>query len=194
MVEEIFETKAWLTDPWTDIVQAIITCIVITLAAITIVRIAGLRTLAKMSGTDFLTTVASGAIIGTIMLDTKQSILKGAIVFATITLIQTIISFARTKSKTFHNIINNNPCLVMYKGEPVEAGLKKVRINETELIAKLREQGVTQIDDVRAVVMETTGDVSVMSRTDEAPFDLKLLKGVDIPDEKLRRQLQPQRA
>ena len=193
-MEEIFDTKAWLTDPWTDIVQAIITCIVITLAAITIVRIAGLRTLAKMSGTDFLTTVASGAIIGTIMLDTKQSILKGAIVFATITLIQTIISFARTKSKTFHNIINNNPCLVMYKGEPVEAGLKKVRINETELIAKLREQGVTQMDDVRAVVMETTGDVSVMSRTDEAPFDLNLLKGVDIPDEKLRRQLQPKRA
>ena len=49
------------------------------------------------------------------------------------------------------------------------------RVEEDDLIAKLREANVCDLSDVRAVVLETTGDITVLhgSRLQE-----RLLNGV----------------
>ncbi|MEX2446644.1 MAG: YetF domain-containing protein, partial [Dehalococcoidia bacterium] len=58
--------------------------------------------------------------------------------------------------------------------------LRAARIAETDLWTQLRTAGVTAVDEVVAVVLETTGDMSVM----QAPsgrrheVDARLLAGV----------------
>jgi len=62
--------------------------------------------------------------------------------------------------------------------------LRAVRMTEDDLYAKLREANVTRWDQVRAVVMESTGDVSVLHADPEAPpLEAGLLHGVRQADQ-----------
>ena len=77
--------------------------------------------------------------------------------------------------------MQNQPALLMKDGVILHAALKATRVAETDLIAKLREANVLDFTQVRAVVLETTGDISVIhgdSCSDE------LLQGVRMVKEK----------
>ena len=56
-----------------------------------------------------------------------------------------------------------------------ENALRKTRVAKDDLIAKLREANVLAMNRVRAVVLETTGDVSVLHGNE---LDDALLTGV----------------
>ena len=55
----------------------------------------------------------------------------------------------------------------MKDGEIYYDNLKKARVTESDLRGKLREANVIQLSEVRAVVFETTGDVSVLHSADK---------------------------
>lgn len=54
--------------------------------------------------------------------------------------------------------------------------LKKARLTENDVLAKLREANVLQFSDVRAVILEATGDVSVLHGSKEV--NAQILKDV----------------
>ncbi len=68
----------------------------------------------------------------------------------------------RRASDRFEAIVQNSPVLLMRDGEFLQAALNATRVAEDDLIAKLREANVRDLSDVRAVVLETTGDISVL--------------------------------
>ena len=57
--------------------------------------------------------------------------------------------------------------------------LKHSRIEKSQLIAKLREANVLDFNQVEAVVLESTGDISVLHKTKEGiELNKQLLDGV----------------
>ena len=79
-------------------------------------------------------------------------------------------------------VMNGNE-LVMAGPEILHENLKNVRMTENDLYAKLRQANVTRRDQIRAVVMETTGDVSVLhADPDGQPLEDELLYGVENAD------------
>jgi len=133
---------------------------------IVITRIAGLRTFAKMTSFDFATTIAIGSILASIAIDTKMSVGNGLVALAAIVVFQVIFALIQRKSNLFRKIATNEPLLLMKDGKIIEEALKKSNLHRSELIAKLREANVLQFSDVRAVVFESTGDVSVLHVND----------------------------
>ena len=71
--------------------------------------------------------------------------------------------------------MQNEPVLLMRDGEILDEALEKTRVARSDLIAKLREANVTDYSQVRAAVLETTGDVSVLHGE---TLDEALLEGV----------------
>jgi uncharacterized membrane protein YcaP (DUF421 family) len=64
-------------------------------------------------------------------------------------------------------------------GEILHENLKYARIEKNQLIAKLREANVIDYSQVKAVVLEATGDISVLHSSDEAlELNEQLLEGV----------------
>lgn len=64
-------------------------------------------------------------------------------------------------------------------GEILYENLKYARIEKTQLIAKLREANVIDYSQVKAVVLEATGDISVLHSSDKAvELNQELLEGV----------------
>lgn len=145
---------------------------------IIITRVFGLRTFAKMSSIDFASTIAVGSVLASIVLNADQSVLKGAIVLAAIIGFQTLFSLVVRKAEWFQKLATNKPQLLMRNGEILYENLKKCNVGKDDLIAKLREANVHSFSEVRAVVFESTGDISVLHNNDNVDLKLELLEGV----------------
>jgi uncharacterized membrane protein YcaP (DUF421 family) len=75
-------------------------------------------------------------------------------------------------------LVDNQPLLLMDGSKILYENLKIARVSEGDLRNKLREANVTRLEQVKAVVFETTGDVSVLHAEDQKPLDDFLLEDV----------------
>ena len=150
------------------------TALLMLIWAIVVIRIIGLRSLSKMSSFDFVVTIALGSVVASTSLSTT-SLWNGIVAFAVLLGAQWVISQLRSRT-AIERLVDNRPLLLMSEGSVIEANLRSARVTHSDINAKLREVGVTSLDDVLAMVMETTGDVSVL--TGPGPLDARLLAGV----------------
>ncbi|UWQ49087.1 DUF421 domain-containing protein [Leisingera caerulea] len=128
-----------------------------------LVRIIGLRTFSKMNSFDFVVTVATGSLLaGASQATDWPGFFQSATAIATLLGVQFVVALLRIRSGTVESIIQNDPVLLMRDGVILEAALTATRVAESDLIAKLREANVKDLSQVRAVVLETTGDISVL--------------------------------
>ena len=136
---------------------------------IALTRIVGLRSFSKMTNFDFVITVASGTVLAGMGRATDwQGFTQAAV--------QLVIAKVRKKSETFEETIQNDPVLLMIDGRFCTEAMSKTRVSRSDIIAKLRESNTMSFDEVRAVVLETTGDISVMHGDN---LDPAILEGVD---------------
>ncbi|EBA11644.1 DUF421 domain-containing protein [Roseobacter sp. CCS2] len=130
---------------------------------VVVVRYVGLRAFSKMTAFDFVVTVAIGSLLaGASQATSWAGFVQAAIAIASLLLVQMIVARLRVSSDSFSNTIQNAPVLLMEDGEIIDAALDHTRVTRDDLIAKLREANVLALSDVRAVVLETTGDISVL--------------------------------
>ncbi|WP_271077514.1 DUF421 domain-containing protein [Aurantiacibacter sp. MUD61] len=127
------------------------------------IRIVGLRSLSKMTSFDFVMTVALGSIVaGAAQASEWTGFSQALLAMAGIFLFQLVVARLRKDSDIVEDVLHNEPVLLMRDGKILRDALKATRVAESDLIAKLREANVLRMDAVRAVVLETTGDISVL--------------------------------
>ena len=126
-------------------------------------RINGLRSLSKMTNFDFVMTVALGSLVaGAAQASDWKAFAQAMVAMAGLFLVQFLAARIRKSSDSAEDAMQNDPVFLMRNGEFCDAALKKTRVAKSDLIAKLREANVLDYGQVRAVVLETTGDVSVL--------------------------------
>ena len=159
--------------------EVFIGTLIVFLLVVVYTRIFGLKSFSKMTGFDFVITVAIGNIIGMTVNTGNPSILTGAALLLMLYAVNYFITYLRHKSSNVEKAVDNTPILLMRKGEILTDNMKRARVTESELQSKLREANVLKLEQVMAVVLETTGDVSVL-HTDGKQVDIEdyLLQGV----------------
>jgi uncharacterized membrane protein YcaP (DUF421 family) len=168
----------WLTAPLPVILKTIVSCVLIFVAILFIVRLYGLRSFAKMSSVDFASTIAVGSILASVAVNTDQSLLKGVVALLTVMGFQQAFSYAKCYSSWFEEKAENKPTYLMWNGEILTDNLTKTGVTRSDLMVKLREANVFQLRNVKAVIFETTGDVSVLHGADYGAVDAEILAGV----------------
>ncbi|WP_233992700.1 DUF421 domain-containing protein [Salinibacter altiplanensis] len=132
-------------------------------------RLVGLRSFSKMSGFDFAITIAIGSILASVTLWQKPTLLEGAVALGVLFGLQFVVGNLRKRLPGATALVDNTPLLLMDGPEVLRDNLRRANVTETDLRAKLRAANVTQMEQVRAVVMESTGDVSVLHAPPDAP-------------------------
>jgi len=168
----------WLTVSLPTLIEVILTVLLIFSILIVLVRLSGLRSFAKMTSIDFATTVAIGSILATIVLNSEQSVLKGAVAIGAIFTFQTVFTYGVRVWGKYRNWTTNTPVFLMWDGEILYENLSNVNMGTEELMEKLRASNITQLQDVQAVVFETTGDVSVLTGKKGEAIDPEIMSGV----------------
>ena len=149
---------------WLDLIArgVVLPCIGL-LWVTALVRIAGLRSFSKMTSFDFVMTIAMGSLLGGVAMADKWPVFfQISVAMAALFAAQVVIATLRQSSDTIENALQNEPVILMRNGEIHEDALRRHRVARADLIAKLREANVLELSDVRAVVLETTGDISVL--------------------------------
>jgi len=128
-----------------------------------LIRIVGLRSLSKMTNFDFVMTVALGSLLASASQVTEWGAYVQILIgIAMLFIVQVSAAVLRRQSESIEAAIQNCPVYLMRDGVIDEEALAKTRVAHSDLIAKLREANVMHFDEVRAVVLEATGDVSVL--------------------------------
>lgn len=139
-----------------------------------IVRLVGLRSFSKMSSFDFAVTVAFGSLLASVALS-SSSLVDGIVAASTLIAVQVVIAWGRSRWG-LGTVVDNEPLLLMHQGEMLHDNLAKARVTADDVRAKLRAANVRCYDEVDAVVLETTGDISVLHGP--GVFDPELLADV----------------
>jgi len=160
---------------WETIGAILVSTVLVYLAVIVLTRIAGPRALAKMSSFDFAATVAVGSTVASTAL-ANTPLANGIIALVLLYGLQYTVATLRRKH-AFGGAVDNSPLLLMVDGQVLEGNLRHARVSREELWSQLRRNGVRRVGAVRAVVLETTGDMSVLT-ADEGSWDDELLEGV----------------
>ncbi len=167
-------------DTTLDIIARVVVLSAIGMAwVIALIRMIGLRTLSKMTNFDFVVTLASGSLLAGAVQATAwtgfaQALLAMAVLFG----FQYLLAKLRRNSTRFEEAIQNGPIFLMYDGEFIEKALEVSRVAKSDVLAKLREANALELGKVRAVVLETTGDVSVLHGD---RLDDRVVEGIERP-------------
>ena len=146
------------------------------------IRLNGLRTFSKMTSYDFAMTIGVGSILGATATNTSGNASYGLLAIGLLVLFQRIFSHLRVFS-AFENVISNDPICLVWKGELLKDNLRATRVTELDVYAKLREANALNLEQVQAVILETSGDIAVLHG--EQRLDPVVLEGVQgIPEDR----------
>lgn len=116
-----------------------------------------------MTAFDFVVTVAIGSVLaGASQATSWPGFFQPVIAIGVLLGTQYVIARLRKASDHFESVVQNSPVLLMHDGLIIKEALETTRVAESDLIAKLREANVLDFSEIRAVVLETTGDISVL--------------------------------
>jgi len=162
----------WLFTSWSNVGWIVLSALLMLAVVVAIIRVVGLRSLSKMSSIDFAVTVAIGSIIGSVVVS-SASVAEGALAVGSLLAVQWLIAQFRRRSFG-SRVVDNTPILLVRDGEFIDDALTDARVTRSDIYAKLRQANVHSMDAVIAVVLETTGDISVIhgdGRLDAELFD-----------------------
>jgi len=125
-------------------------------------RLSGKRTLSKMNAFDLVVTVALGSTLATVLLSADVPLLEGVLALALLIFLQFAITWLSVRSSWFEGVMKSEPTLIVHNGSYLDDALRQQRVTRTEVDAALRASGKTGLSEVRSVVLETDGSISVI--------------------------------
>lgn len=146
----------------TEVPEIILRTFLVMAVIIGLTRMNGLRSFSKMSGFDFAVTVAIGSVLAGAITATDKSLWLGIGGILGLFAFQALVARVRARSPAVERALDNRPLIVMRDGKISEANLKKAGMSKSDVAAKLREANALRVEDIHAVVVESTGDVSVL--------------------------------
>lgn len=129
------------------------------------IRVAGRRTVAEMSAFDFVVTVALGSLVAQTAV-AQQSPLRGIVAVAMLLALQLGVGAVRRRWPLFRRLIDFTPQTLVENGEVRSQNMRSPQMTEGDLRAKLRQTGVFSLDDVELAILESSGRLSVLRRSD----------------------------
>jgi len=133
---------------------------------IVLLRFSGKRTLSKMNAFDLIVTVALGSTLATILLSKDVPLAEGLLGLGLLISLQYLIAWLSVRSRFVRRLVKSEPTLLFHQGEMLDGALASQRVTPEEIRAAIRTEGFGQMSDVEAVILETDGSFSVISRGD----------------------------
>lgn len=140
-------------------------------------RLSSRRTLAEMSPFDFVAAVAVGAIVGRVPNADTTSYLAGAVTLLTLLIAHRCITRLR-QFPTIASLVDHSPRLLVSQGRVLHHELKRCGLTLSDLYGLLRQHGVDDLKEVRYVVFEQRGQVSVIHHSKQEASDKGLVEDI----------------
>ena len=149
-------------DAWWTVGRILVFGVLAFALLLTVIRLTGQRTIANMNASDFVITVAVGSTVATFLLSRDASFAEGVAALVLLLSLNAIVEWTSSRQLAFRRTTEGRPKLIFYEGQFLRDAMRREHVNEDEVRAVLRQQGVREIDQVHAVVLEINGTFSVL--------------------------------
>ena len=139
-------------------VGVVVASVVMYLAFTAVLRIWGQRLFANRSGTGLAVVLVLGAVCGRSMLGPNATLLGGLLCLAMLILLESFFGTGRRAGLIGHR----RAVLIYCEGEIDRQLLRRYHLNERVVWTRLRQGGITHLDDVAAIILETDGTLSIL--------------------------------
>lgn len=150
-------------DGWNSILRTLTVGVLAYIAVIVLVRVSGKRTLSKMNAFDLIVTVALGSTLATILLSRDVALLTGIAAFGLLIAMQYSVAWLSVRSGFARRVAKSEPRLLVREGQLLEGAMIEERVTRDEVLAAVRSQGLSGLNQVDALILETDGTFSVIS-------------------------------
>lgn len=147
---------------WDPIGRILVVGTLTYVALVVILRISGSRSLASMNAFDFIVSVAIGAVFGRTLTAKGVALAEAVTALALLVALQYTVAWLQTRWTFFMGIITNPPALLYYRGEFLREAMRRQRVTEAEVQGAARKKQLGSMEDVEAVVLESSGEFSVI--------------------------------
>jgi uncharacterized membrane protein YcaP (DUF421 family) len=151
-------------------------------------RVAHRRTLSQWTAIDFAAAVAIGAILGRTAVASGQSFLVGATALLTVLGAHAVVTFARY-GRWVAKLTDHRVRVLVERGRLRRDQLVICGLTENDLLSQLRQHGVGSLDELRYVIYETKGELTIVREPGSGVADPPLVRGglVDAAGYRARR-------
>lgn len=153
----------------------IISAIGIYLVFLLLVRIFGARVLSGLTGFDIVVGVMLGSVAGRVIIGHPPTLAAGVIGLVTLICCEAVFGLLRNNIR-LHRGLNARPTVVLAHGQPQPDLMRKTHITYDELTSCVRKAGLANLRQVRCIVLEPSGALSVLGYRDT--LDPEVLHGV----------------
>lgn len=157
--------------------STIIKGILIYILALILSKLIDIKIISQMNFFDFIVGVSIGSMIAKIIIDKDHVVFSGIVALITFALLTISTSYLNLKSYSARRIINAKTLILVENGRIIDKNLKRLRITINELMMKLREKDVFNLEDVQFAIMESNGQLSVLIKANKkpiTPYDMDL--------------------
>lgn len=141
------------------------------LLVVLIIRIMGKHQIGQLQPYELVITILISELAAVPMQDTDIPLINGIIPILTLLLIQITLSFISLKSETARRIICGGPSILIDNGKINQKELTRLRYNLTDLLEQLRLKDLPNIADVEYAILETSGKLSVIPKSQKRPVN-----------------------
>lgn len=152
-------------DSWTDILRTLAVGAAAYLTLVIVLRVSGKRTLGQLNAFDFIVTVAIGSTLSTILLNATVSWAEGAAALALLAVLQLVVAWLSSRWPRTRAVLTARPSMLLRDGRFQHEALRRNRLTESEVLQTIRASGSGDLADVAAVVLETNGKLSVITKS-----------------------------
>jgi uncharacterized membrane protein YcaP (DUF421 family) len=145
--------------------DSVIRAFVVYFVLMIIFRIAGKRSMAKITTFDFILLLIVGDIVQSALLDTDHSLMGSLLVIITIIGTDILMSILKQKSKILEKLVDGVPLIVVEDGMLIKERADKVRVDEADVMQEARkQQGLERMDQIKYAVLEVSGGITIIPK------------------------------
>jgi uncharacterized membrane protein YcaP (DUF421 family) len=128
------------------------------------IRLLGTRELGRLNAYDFVLVVILANAVQNALVGGDNTLVGGLASALTLLLMNWLFTWLLNRFPWLEKQVVGEPAVLVSDGQAQWDRMKREGVTQDELMAALREHGVTGLADVRLAVLEVDGDISVVPR------------------------------
>jgi uncharacterized membrane protein YcaP (DUF421 family) len=143
-------------------VESVFRALFIYAVLLVLFRITGKRSLGQITTFDFILLLIISEAIQNGMVGTSYSITNALVLVVTLVTVDVALSLVKRRSARLEKFLDGTPVVIVEHGRVLRDRLDKERVDESDILAAARQEGLERMAQIKYAVLERNGQISII--------------------------------
>ena len=131
-------------------------------ALVFVLRIVGRRSVAHMTPFELIIIFLIGGLANQAIVADDRSLTNALLAIATVALLHVLVATLKQYFPKFARVTDGTPIVIFNRGEWDRTSMKRLRIQEEDIMAASRLQGLQRQEQIKFAIVERDGSIAII--------------------------------